>query len=72
MDYLRLSADNGNISAQLRLAQMLFNQPTMKEKEEGLAYIQRAAATGDQQALALLQQAQAILARMQQQGAAPS
>lgn len=64
MEYLRLSADNGNVSAQLRLAQILFNRPTIKEKEEGLDYIQRAAATGEPQAIALLQQAQAILARM--------
>lgn len=67
LHYLRLSADSGNIQAELRLAQILFNQPTPKEKEEGLALIQRAAATGDPQAVALLQQAQSILARQQQQ-----
>jgi len=67
LHYLRLSADNGNIPAQLRLAQLLFSQPNPKEKEEGLGYIQRAAATGDQQAIALLHQAESILAQQQQQ-----
>jgi len=67
MRYLRLSADNGNIPAQLRLAQYLFSQSNPKEREEGLAYIQRAAATGDQAALTLLHQAQSILAQQTQQ-----
>jgi len=71
MHYLRLSADNGNILAQLRLAQLLFSQPNPKEREEGLAYIQRAAATGDQTAINLLHQAQDLLARQAQQDSAP-